>query len=84
MKYAENLVYDNPKATKQMNNADFDLLTIQKLSLANISILSQIKNQVPPVLISFERQQGFYVTAAQEIASLTLICEYVGQVRNGL
>jgi hypothetical protein len=40
MKYAENLVYDDPKATKEMNNAKFDHLTVQKLSKANISILS--------------------------------------------
>ena len=33
------------------------------------------------MIIKYSKSCGFFVTAAQDIASLTLICEYVGEVR---
>jgi hypothetical protein len=40
-----------------------------------------VKQEVPPVLINYSKAAGFSVTAALEIEPLTLICEYVGEVR---
>jgi len=36
---------------------------------------------LPPVLIKHDSMQGFYVEAAQDLPDLTLLCEYLGEVR---
>ena len=64
-----------------MNNSQFDSQKVQKLSSANFSVLNSIAHEVPPVLINYSSIAGFSVTAALEIEPLTLICEYVGEVR---
>ena len=44
--------------------------------------MQKIKKQLPPVLIHSDPICGMGVKAAETIESLTLICEYVGEVRN--
>ena len=83
MHYSDRLVYDHPEVPRKMNDARFDETEdgVQSLSEANIEVLEQIKNFIPPVIIKCDETTGFYMEAAQDIPSLTLICEYVGQVR---
>ena len=80
MKYTHRLVYDHPDVPKSMNNAAFEG-EVQTLSEENQAILEQIPSHVPPILIKTSEITGFYVEAAQDIPSLTLLCEYAGQVR---
>ena len=85
MQYTHRLVYDHPEVPRTMNNAKFDEAEtdggVQILSEANQEILEQIPHYVPPVIIKSDDVTGFYMEAAQDIPSLTLLCEYVGQVR---
>jgi hypothetical protein len=36
---------------------------------------------LPPVLIKYEDKQGFFVESAVDMPDLTLLCEYIGEVR---
>ncbi len=36
---------------------------------------------MPPLIIKFDAAQGFYVETAVDLPDLTLICEYIGEVR---
>ena len=36
---------------------------------------------LPPLLIKHDHDQGFYVEAAQDLADLSLLGEYIGEVR---
>ena len=39
------------------------------------------KLQLPPVTLDYDPQAGFYVRAATDLPELTLLAEYLGQVR---
>ena len=36
---------------------------------------------LPPLIMKYDSMQGFYVEAAQDLPELTLLAEYLGQVR---
>lgn len=76
-------MYDHPEVPRTINNANLDEAEggVQILSERNIEVLENLPFHCPPVLIKSDDQTGFYVEAAQDIPALTLICEYIGQVR---
>ena len=52
----------------------------------NVDVIHQLRKReeigiLPPLLLKFDPIQGFYVEAAQDLADLTLLCEYAGEVR---
>ena len=77
MKYANQLVYDDPQVPRTMNNASLEG-GVQDLSERNIQVLEKLPLYCPPVFIRSDELTGFYVEAAQDIPALTLICEYIG------
>lgn len=44
-------------------------------------MLNRVHSILPPAIINFLPNQGFFVTAAVELKPYTLICEYLGEVR---
>jgi hypothetical protein len=56
------------------------------LDAENKRVLQQFRDResqghLPPVVLKYDCKQGFYVVAATNIGELTLLAEYLGQVR---
>ena len=59
---------------------------MQKLDKPSEKVLRQHREReqrglLPPVLLKYSKVTGFYVEAATDIPELTLLGEYLGQVR---
>ena len=77
MEYVHNLCYDDPKVPREKNNFILEG-EVQGLSFENQKVLEQLPNCIPPVILKYNQQWGYFVEAAIDIPALTLICEYTG------
>ena len=89
MRYASNLVYDHPKVPQSMNKPAELEPRLQKLDKESEAVLLQFRARetqgvLPPVIMHHDPIQGFYVAAARDLPELTLIAEYLGQVRTDM
>lgn len=82
--YATSLVYDSPDCPETFN--DPSLENVQKLDKEYNDKVYELRKRekagiLPPLKLKYDPNQGFYVEAAIDIQDLTLICEYLGEVR---
>ena len=58
---------------------------LDKTSQATLHTFRERERQghLPPLTLKYDEQQGFYVEAACNMQELTLVAEYLGQVRTG-
>lgn len=69
-----------------MNDPDRETTKIQTLTKENNDAIyalreRELKGILPPVILRHDPSQGFYVEAAVDLPDLSLICEYLGEVR---
>ena len=85
MTYTLDLVYDDPECTPSMNNQEMEpsLKRLPKTEQKEILELRDREAQgiLPPVILKYNTEQGFYATAAVDLPMHTLLCEYIGEVR---
>lgn len=84
MTYVTELIYDSPDCPSSKN--DPSLEKVQTLSKENNQAIYDLRHKetsgiLPPLLLRHAPSQGFYVEAAADLPELTLICEYLGEVR---
>ena len=86
MNYTTKQVYDHPKVPETMNNPQELEPKLQKLDKESERVLRQFREReaqgmLPPVILKTDPICGFYVEAASDLPELTLLAEYLGQVR---
>ena len=86
MNYTTEQVYDHPKVPAQMNNPGELEPKLQKLDKESERVLREFRKReqqgfLPPVILKTDPICGFYVEAASDLPELTLLAEYLGQVR---
>lgn len=84
IEFDDDLRYSNPLCGPEKNQGNLES-SLQKMDKETLNVfhefkrMSKIGNYVP-VHIEPDKIQGFIVRAAEDIAEMTLICEYVGDV----
>jgi hypothetical protein len=86
LKYTTKLVYDSPACSSVMNDPPNLEPKLQKLDAENKRVLELFRDRenqglLPPVILQSDSRQGFFVIAATDLPELTLLAEYLGQVR---
>lgn len=87
MKYVTSLVYEEEHCPESMNDPKLEN-KVQTLIRENNEVIYQLREReqagnLPPVLLRYQENQGFFVEAAVDLPDLCLICEYLGEVRTG-
>lgn len=82
MTYCSELQYDS-LCPKEMNDAQLREPNLQTITKENQKVLYNFRalNKLPPVLINHTTNAGFEVRAAADLPELTILCEYIGEVK---
>jgi hypothetical protein len=85
-KYTTVQVFDSPDCPPAKNDPKLEKTLIQTLTKDNNDAIYELRERekngiLPPVYIRYDPMQGFFVEAAIDLPDLSLICEYLGEVR---
>jgi len=85
-KYTTEQVFDSPECPPAKNDPKLEKISIQTLTKDNNDAIYELRERekngiLPPVYIRYDPMQGFFVEAAIDLPDLSLICEYLGEVR---